>query len=80
MSCVLTKTQQTAGGADEGSSLSGIGTKIEKEEEDFSFDEPSLKKQKTSAACHGRPTALPSSAEGFQRNELNMSWDLIEVL
>lgn len=54
--------------------------KEEEEEEDFKFDEPCQKKQKTSGACLGRPTALPSSGAQALRNELNMNWDLIEVL
>uniref|UniRef100_A0A8D3BRC0 S1 RNA binding domain 1 n=1 Tax=Scophthalmus maximus TaxID=52904 RepID=A0A8D3BRC0_SCOMX len=35
--------------------------KEEIEEEDFMFEEPYLKKQKTSGTCQGQPTALPPS-------------------
>uniref|UniRef100_A0A3Q2VJF3 S1 RNA binding domain 1 n=1 Tax=Haplochromis burtoni TaxID=8153 RepID=A0A3Q2VJF3_HAPBU len=66
--------------ADEGSSQAWLGVKKEEvDAEDFTFDEPCLKKQKTSAACMGRPTNLPSSEAQSLRNELNMNWDLIEV-
>lgn len=64
--------------AGEGPSLAGLRAKKE-EVEDFTFDEPNQKKQKTSGACLGRST-LPSSEKKTQWNELNMSWDLIEVL
>uniref|UniRef100_A0A7N6ACC1 S1 RNA-binding domain-containing protein 1 n=1 Tax=Anabas testudineus TaxID=64144 RepID=A0A7N6ACC1_ANATE len=58
-----------------------IRTKEEKEEvEDFTFDEPCLKKQKTTGSSSGHPTALPPSEAHALRNELNMNWDLIEVL
>lgn len=66
--------------AGEGSSLSGLRPKKEEVEEDFTFDEPCQKKQKTSGACLGRPMALPNSEAQALRNELNMNWDLIEVL
>uniref|UniRef100_A0A674MX58 S1 RNA binding domain 1 n=1 Tax=Takifugu rubripes TaxID=31033 RepID=A0A674MX58_TAKRU len=47
-----------------GSSLSGFKLKKEEqvEDEDFTFDEPCPKKQKTSRACLGHPTFSPSSA------------------
>uniref|UniRef100_A0A669DVT5 S1 RNA binding domain 1 n=1 Tax=Oreochromis niloticus TaxID=8128 RepID=A0A669DVT5_ORENI len=68
-------------GTNEGSSQAGLGVKKEEvDAEDFTFDEPCLKKQKTSAACMGKPTNLPSSEAQSLRNELNMNWDLIEVL
>ncbi len=67
--------------AGEGSSLAGLKAKKEEvEEEDFTFDEPCQKKQKTSGASQGQSTALPSSKAQALRNELNMNWDLIEVL
>lgn len=67
--------------AGEGPSLAGLKAKKEEvEEEDFRFDEPCQKKQKTSGACLGQPTALPSSQAQALRNELSMNWDLIEVL
>ncbi|XP_040904982.1 S1 RNA-binding domain-containing protein 1 [Toxotes jaculatrix] len=67
--------------ADEGPSLSGFRLKKEEvKEENFTFDEPCLKKQKTSGACLGQPTALPLSEEQTLRNELNMDWDLTKLL
>uniref|UniRef100_A0A8C9YW61 S1 RNA binding domain 1 n=1 Tax=Sander lucioperca TaxID=283035 RepID=A0A8C9YW61_SANLU len=74
-------THQADRWAGEGSSLAGLKAKKEEvEEEDFTFDEPCQKKQKTSGACLGQPTALPSSEAHTLRNELNMNWDLIELL
>ncbi|KAF3708044.1 S1 RNA-binding domain-containing protein 1 [Channa argus] len=68
--------------ADEGPSIALAGLRPKKEEvdEDFTFDEPCLKKQKTSGTCSGHPTALALSGAQALRNELNMNWDLIEVL
>lgn len=67
--------------AGEGSSLPGFRAKKEEvEEEDFTFSEPCQKKQKTSGANLRQPTALPSSEAQAMRNELNMNWDLMEVL
>uniref|UniRef100_A0A7N5ZXE2 S1 motif domain-containing protein n=1 Tax=Anabas testudineus TaxID=64144 RepID=A0A7N5ZXE2_ANATE len=67
--------------ADEGPSLPLPGLRAKKEEvEDFTFDEPCLKKQKTTGSSSGHPTALPPSEAHALRNELNMNWDLIEVL
>ncbi|XP_034465009.1 S1 RNA-binding domain-containing protein 1 isoform X2 [Hippoglossus hippoglossus] len=67
--------------ADEGSSLGGLRAKKEEvEEEDFTFDEPCLKKQKTSRASLGRPTALPSAVAQALLNELNMNWNLQELV
>lgn len=66
--------------AGEGSSLTGLKAKKEEVEEDFTFDEPCQKKQKTSGVGLGPPTALPSSLAQALRNELNMNWELIEVL
>ncbi|XP_042358215.1 S1 RNA-binding domain-containing protein 1 [Plectropomus leopardus] len=62
----------------EGTSLAGVRAKKEEVEEDYTFDEPCLKKQKTSGACFGQSTALKSSEA--MRNELNMNWDLMELL
>uniref|UniRef100_A0A665X217 S1 RNA binding domain 1 n=1 Tax=Echeneis naucrates TaxID=173247 RepID=A0A665X217_ECHNA len=46
----------------EGPSLTGFKTKKEEvEEEDFTFDEPCLKKLKASDGSPGQPTAFPSS-------------------
>uniref|UniRef100_A0A8C4DYH1 S1 RNA binding domain 1 n=1 Tax=Dicentrarchus labrax TaxID=13489 RepID=A0A8C4DYH1_DICLA len=75
------ETHQADGWAGEGSSLAGFRAKKEEvEEEDFTFDEPCPKKQKTSGACLGQPSALPSSQAQDLRNELDMNWDLIELL
>ncbi|KAM4607034.1 S1 RNA-binding domain-containing protein 1 [Polymixia lowei] len=60
---------------------SGSGCGVKKEEkEDFTFNESYLKKQKTSGAPRGQPTALPPSEAQSLRNDLNMNWDLIELL
>lgn len=82
MSFIASEAQQTDKCSSEGSSLSGLILKKEEqvEEDDFTFDEPCPKKQKTSRFCLGRPAALPSAAAQTLRNELNMNWDLIEVL
>lgn len=47
--------------------------------EDFTFDEPCQKKQKTSSACLGRPKASETSGLQALRDKLDMNWDLIEV-
>uniref|UniRef100_A0A8C5FJK6 S1 RNA binding domain 1 n=1 Tax=Gadus morhua TaxID=8049 RepID=A0A8C5FJK6_GADMO len=61
--------------------LSGTGMAVKKEEnEDFTFDESYVKRQKTSGAPDGQPSALSSPAARALRNELNMNWDLIELL
>ncbi|XP_059928858.1 S1 RNA-binding domain-containing protein 1 isoform X2 [Gadus macrocephalus] len=61
--------------------LSGTGMAGKKEEnEDFTFDESYVKRQKTSGAPDGQPSALSSPAARALRNELNMNWDLIELL
>uniref|UniRef100_A0AAX7TK72 YqgF/RNase H-like domain-containing protein n=1 Tax=Astatotilapia calliptera TaxID=8154 RepID=A0AAX7TK72_ASTCA len=81
VSFIVSESYQRDRWADEGSSQAWLGVKKEEvDAEDFTFDEPCLKKQKTSAACMGRPTNLPSSEAQSLRNELNMNWDLIEVL
>uniref|UniRef100_A0A8C7S1U0 S1 RNA binding domain 1 n=1 Tax=Oncorhynchus mykiss TaxID=8022 RepID=A0A8C7S1U0_ONCMY len=61
------------------SSHQPYGVKKEEPEEDFAFDEPSLKRQKTSSAPQGRPTRLPTSGRAFGE-DLNMNWDLIQLL
>ncbi|KAK9541323.1 hypothetical protein VZT92_001376 [Zoarces viviparus] len=81
VSFIVSDGHQADRWAGEGSSLAGFTAKKEEvEEEDFTFDEPCQKKQKTSGACLGRPTALASSEANTLRNELNMNWDLIELL
>ncbi|XP_041644729.1 S1 RNA-binding domain-containing protein 1 [Cheilinus undulatus] len=79
LSFIMSDPHQTDRYAGEGSSLVRHKPKKE-EEEDFTFGEPCLKKQKTSGACFGRPTALPSPLADGLRNELNMNWDLTELL
>ncbi|XP_061600785.1 S1 RNA-binding domain-containing protein 1 [Cololabis saira] len=67
--------------AGEGSSQAEYRVKKEEgPDEDFTFDEPCLKKLKTSGSCQGQPTALPPSLAHSLRNDLNMNWDLIQVL
>ncbi|XP_070833681.1 S1 RNA-binding domain-containing protein 1 [Chaetodon trifascialis] len=81
LSFIVPEAHQTDRWAGEGSSLAGHTAKKEKvEEEDFTFDEPCQKKQKTSGACLGQTTALASSKAQSLTNELNMNWDLIELL
>ncbi|XP_051232141.1 S1 RNA-binding domain-containing protein 1 [Dicentrarchus labrax] len=81
VSFIVSEAHQADGWAGEGSSLAGFRAKKEEvEEEDFTFDEPCPKKQKTSGACLGQPSALPSSQAQDLRNELDMNWDLIELL
>lgn len=64
--------------AGEGSSRPWLQPKKE-ETEDFTFDEPCQKKQKTSSACQGRPKAFQSSGLQALSDKLDMNWDLIEV-
>ncbi|XP_044069334.1 S1 RNA-binding domain-containing protein 1 [Siniperca chuatsi] len=81
VSFIVSEAHQADRWTGEGSSLAGFRTKKEEvEEEDFTFDEPCQKKQKTSAASLGQPAALPSSEAQSLRNELSMNWDLIELL
>ncbi|XP_061546071.1 S1 RNA-binding domain-containing protein 1 [Phycodurus eques] len=59
----------------EGPSFAGLTAKKE-EEDNFAFDEPALKKQKT-----GCQSSVPSkSSQVLVKGELNMNWDLMEVL
>nr|XP_046258077.1 S1 RNA-binding domain-containing protein 1 [Scatophagus argus] len=81
LSFIVSEAHQTDGWGGEGSSLARFGAKKEEvEEDDFTFDEPCQKKQKTTGACLGKPAAVLSSEAQALTNELNMSWDLIEVL
>lgn len=75
----MPEAQQTNKWAVEGSSSEFRVKKEEVPDEDFAFDEPCLKKQKTSGACRGQATALPPSGAQSLRNELNMNWDLKKV-
>lgn len=81
MSFIVSEAHQADPSAGEGSSLPWLQAKKEEvEEEDFTFDEPCQKKQKTSSACLGRPKALTTSEAQALRNKLDMNWDLTEVL
>ncbi|XP_068597742.1 S1 RNA-binding domain-containing protein 1 [Brachionichthys hirsutus] len=80
VSFIVPQPHQAEGSPREGSSLAGLTAKKEEAEDDFTFDEPCVKKQKTSGACQGRPTALKPSEAQALRNELNMNWDMIETL
>lgn len=76
----MSDAHQADGWAGEGSSFPLLRAKKEEvEEEDFTFDEPCPKKQKTSGACLGPRTALPPSVAQTLSNELSMNWDFIEV-
>ncbi|XP_016893012.1 S1 RNA-binding domain-containing protein 1 isoform X2 [Cynoglossus semilaevis] len=67
--------------AGEGTSQTGLTAKKEEmKEEDFTFDEPCLKKQKTAGTCQGKPTTAASSESHALRNELQMNWNLVQVL
>ncbi|XP_023819159.1 S1 RNA-binding domain-containing protein 1 [Oryzias latipes] len=83
LSFIVSQVPGTSNWGDEGSSQ--IHPPVKKEnlkEEDFTFDEPCLKKQKTSGACQGQPTARPL-LEGQPcslKNELNMNWNVTELL
>ncbi|XP_033955929.1 S1 RNA-binding domain-containing protein 1 [Pseudochaenichthys georgianus] len=79
VSFIVSEANQADMWAGEGSSLAGLIAKKE-EVEDFTFDEPCLKKQKTGGAFLAQPSALPSSTANALMNELNMNWDFIEVL
>ncbi|KAM9345125.1 S1 RNA-binding domain-containing protein 1 [Symphorus nematophorus] len=80
VSFIVSEAHQEDMWACKGSSLAGFRAKKEEVEEDFTFGEPCQKKQKTGGACLGQPAASPSSEAESMRNELNMNWDLIEVL
>ncbi|KAM6998113.1 S1 RNA-binding domain-containing protein 1 [Tautogolabrus adspersus] len=81
LSFIMSEAHQADRWAGEGSSLAGLKAKKEEvETEDFTFDEPCQKKQKTSGTILGQPTALPLSLANGLRNELNMNWDFIELL
>lgn len=64
--------------AGEGSSQPWLQPKKE-EVEDFTFDEPCQKKQKTSSGCLGRPKASQISGLQALTDKLDMNWDFIEV-
>ncbi|XP_054655194.1 S1 RNA-binding domain-containing protein 1 [Dunckerocampus dactyliophorus] len=67
----------TVSNANEGPLFAGWTAKKE-EVEDFTFDEPALKKQKTGADWK---SAVPSKeSQALEKGDLNMNWDTIEVL
>ncbi|XP_020507457.2 S1 RNA-binding domain-containing protein 1 [Labrus bergylta] len=81
LSFVMPEAHKADRWAGAGSSLAGLKAKKEEvETEDFTFDEPCQKKQKTSGTTFGQPTALPPSLANGLRNDLNMNWDFIELL
>ncbi|XP_041866973.1 S1 RNA-binding domain-containing protein 1 isoform X2 [Melanotaenia boesemani] len=81
VSFIVSEAHHTDEWADEGSSQAGVRVKKEEgTDDDFTFDEPCLKKLKTSGTCRGQPPVLPPPKEGPLRNELNMNWDLTELL
>nr|XP_019945026.1 PREDICTED: S1 RNA-binding domain-containing protein 1 [Paralichthys olivaceus] len=81
LSFIVSEANEADRWANEGSSLAGLRAKKEEvEDEDFTFDEPCLKKQKTSSASQGRPTDLPLPVAQALRNELNMNWNLPQLL
>lgn len=51
--------------------------KKEEPEDDFTFDEPAQKKQKTTSAPQGK--AVNSKSAHVLRDELQMNWDPIQV-
>ncbi|XP_061915060.1 S1 RNA-binding domain-containing protein 1 [Entelurus aequoreus] len=63
--------------ADAGPSFSGWTAKKEEELEDFTYDEPALKKQKTGADSQ---TVLSKKSHVLAKGDLNMNWDTIELL
>nr|XP_061821469.1 S1 RNA-binding domain-containing protein 1-like [Nerophis lumbriciformis] len=67
----------TVSNADEGPSFSGWTAKKEEELEDFTYDEPALKKQKTGADSQ---TVLSKKSHVLAKGDLNMNWDTIELL
>uniref|UniRef100_A0A3B3BZW3 S1 RNA-binding domain-containing protein 1 n=1 Tax=Oryzias melastigma TaxID=30732 RepID=A0A3B3BZW3_ORYME len=80
LSFVVPQFPDTANWADEGEGSSQVHPPVKKEnlkEEDFTFDEPCLKKLKTSGACHGQATAGQHSS---LTNDLDMSWNVTELL
>lgn len=73
----MSEAHETDEWAVAGSSQAGLQVKKqEAAEEDFTFDEPCLKKQKT---CQGQRATLPESKAQSLKNELNMNWDMAEV-
>lgn len=78
VSFIVAEAPEVGTSAGEGSSQPWLQPKKE-EVEDFTFDEPCQKKQKTSSACLGRPKATEISGWQMLRDKLDMNWDFIEV-
>uniref|UniRef100_A0A1A7WKQ9 S1 RNA-binding domain-containing protein 1 n=3 Tax=Iconisemion striatum TaxID=60296 RepID=A0A1A7WKQ9_9TELE len=77
VSFIVSEANQTDKWAGEGSSQAGLQVKKEEAvEEDFHFDEPCLKKQRTT----GQSATLPGSKALSLMNDLGMLWDLNELL
>ncbi|XP_072532959.1 S1 RNA-binding domain-containing protein 1 [Salminus brasiliensis] len=74
----ITTTPGAMSGEEPSSSKQLSKVKKEEPEDDFSFDEPVLKKQKTTSAPQGRPIKLKSG--NSLRDELQMNWEPIQVL
>ncbi|XP_028927675.1 S1 RNA-binding domain-containing protein 1 [Ornithorhynchus anatinus] len=79
------KPDEEAGGTGSRTPSAGCpgpeGTRAKKEEpeEDFTFDAPAPKKIKTAARPQGRPARPPGEA-GRVAEEVEMNWDLVQVL
>uniref|UniRef100_A0A3Q2DDD0 S1 RNA-binding domain-containing protein 1 n=1 Tax=Cyprinodon variegatus TaxID=28743 RepID=A0A3Q2DDD0_CYPVA len=74
-------SDQTVGWADEGTSKAGLQVKKEEApEDDFTFDEPCHKKQPFRETNQQQRAALPESKFRSLKNDLNMNWDVVEVL
>lgn len=77
LSFTVSEAHQDNRWACEGPSSAGCPVKKE-EEEDFTFNDPGIRRK-----CGGSqhlPSALSSPVAKSLRNELNMNWDLIELL
>lgn len=55
----------------------GTEVKQEKSEEDFTFDEPPLKRIKSATCPQGNPVKHPGSTR--VKEELEMNWDIVQV-
>ncbi|XP_037553213.1 S1 RNA-binding domain-containing protein 1 [Nematolebias whitei] len=78
LSFIVSEAHKTDEWAAAGSSQAGPPLKKEEAtEEDFTFDEPCLKKQKT---CQGQRTTLLEPKVQSLKNEFSMNWDMAELL
>ncbi|CAG6016602.1 unnamed protein product, partial [Menidia menidia] len=81
VSFIVSDVHQTINRPDEGPSQTGLVVKKkEMESEDFTFDEPCPKKQRTAGQCNRQSAALPHAEAESLRKELNMNWDMVELL